>query len=98
MKLAPDGRLIRTPEDRERHRAIRERFDRDKPTLEELVASGEYTRPIPLGLYFTLRQWLHQLKKAREAAGLTLADVARRSGLSKKALEQLENGKSSTQP
>ena len=33
-----------------------------------------------------------QLKQTREAAGLSLADVARRSGIDKAALSRLENG------
>ena len=60
--------------------------------MEELLASGEYVGPIPLGVYFELRVALHELKKAREAAGLSLADVAERSGIDKAALSRLENG------
>ena len=47
--------------------------------------------PIPLGVYVELRQALLGLKKAREAAGLSLADVAERSGIDKAALSRLEN-------
>ena len=81
-----------TPADRARHKAIREKFQKERPTMEELLASGEYVGPIPLGVYFELRVALHELKKAREAAGLSLADVAERSGIDKAALSRLENG------
>ena len=81
-----------TPEDRARHKAIREKFQKERPTMEELLATGEYVGPIPLGVYFELRVALHELKKAREAAGLSLADVAERSGIDKAALSRLENG------
>ena len=35
---------------------------------------------------------LHDLKTTRNAAGLSLADVAERSGIDKAALSRLENG------
>src|ERR1700731_4444221 len=80
-----------TPEDRARHKAIRERFQRERPSLQQLVESGECSRPIPHGVYLALRVIVHELKKAREAAGLSLADVAERSGIDKAALSRLEN-------
>lgn len=81
-----------TAEDRARHKAIREQFQKEKPSLQELVAAGDATAPIPLGLHIELRLALQELKKAREAAGLSLADVAERSGIDKAALSRLENG------
>ena len=81
-----------SPEDRARHKAIREKFQRERPTHEQLLASGEYFGPIPHGVYFALRVARHDLKKAREAAGLSLADVAAKSGIDKAALSRLENG------
>jgi DNA-binding XRE family transcriptional regulator len=81
-----------TPEDRARHKALREKFQRERPTLEQLVASGDYAGPIPQGVVLDLLQGLAELKKARTAAGLSLADVAERSGIDKAALSRLENG------
>lgn len=81
-----------TPEDRARHKAVREKFQKERPTMEELLASGEYVGPIPHGVYLSLLAAIHDLKKAREAAGLSLADVAERSGIDKAALSRLENG------
>lgn len=80
-----------SPEDRARHRAIRERFQRERPSLQRLVESGEYGPPMPAWLYWQLRLLGHELKKAREAAGLSLADVAERSGIDKAALSRLES-------
>ena len=48
-----------THEDRARHRAIRERFQKERPTLEQLRASGDYVGPIPHGLYLSLMAALH---------------------------------------
>jgi DNA-binding XRE family transcriptional regulator len=79
-------------EDRARHKALREKFQKERPTPAELLASGEYIGPLPHGVYLALRFAIHELKKAREAAGLSLADVAERSGIDKAALSRLENG------
>ncbi len=80
-----------TPEDRARHKAIREQF-KGRPTQEQLLASGEYWGPIPHGAHLCLVAFLFELKKAREAAGLSLSEVADRSGIDKAALSRLENG------
>src|SRR5437762_3072701 len=64
-----------TPEDRERRRKARELF-KGKPTIDELVASGELSgNTVPMSLYVQMQQLLHDLKKAREGAGLSLADI-----------------------
>ena len=81
-----------TPEDRARHQAIREKFQRERPSLQQLVESGDCSPPIPHWLYLSVRLIVFELKKAREAAGLSLADVAERSGIDKAALRRLENG------
>ncbi|AWM40970.1 helix-turn-helix protein [Gemmata obscuriglobus] len=81
-----------TAEDRARYKAIREQFQKERPTPQQLIESGEYNGPIPHGVYLSLMAALVELKKAREAAGLSLADVAERSGIDKAALGRLENG------
>lgn len=42
--------------------------------------------------YLALRDYIRQLKEAREAAGLTLADVSARSGMAVESLSRLETG------
>src|SRR4051812_13780436 len=81
-----------SPADRARHKALREKFRKERPTPEQLRAGGDYVGPIPLGVYLELRAALAALKQAREAAGLSLADVSERSGIDKAALSRLENG------
>jgi DNA-binding XRE family transcriptional regulator len=81
-----------TPEQRAEHQSIREAFRYWHPGPEELIASGEAAR---LGLnviHFPAQKLLHQLKAAREAAGLTLADLSARCGIDQPALSRLENG------
>jgi DNA-binding XRE family transcriptional regulator len=79
-------------EERVRQKAVREKFQKERPSLRQLVESGDAPPPIPMGLYIELRLALAELKRAREAAGLSLADVAERSGIDKAALSRLENG------
>lgn len=92
----PNDRIHRpsnlTDEERARQKAVREKFQKERPSLRELVESGDAPEPIPMGLYIELRSALVELKKAREAAGLSLADVSERSGIDKAALSRLENG------
>src|SRR5436305_10866128 len=44
------------------------------------------------GEYRGLRPLVEEIKRAREAAGLTLAEVSRRCGIDQPALSRLENG------
>jgi DNA-binding Xre family transcriptional regulator len=88
-------KTIRKPERSEKElarvRAIREKFQRQKPSLESLKASGEYD-VVRQGDYFDFMRALSELKKACERKNLSLAEVARRSGIDKAALSRLENG------
>src|SRR5687767_9777257 len=81
-----------TAEERARNKQVRERFDRDKPSLEDLVGSGEYNQPVLNGQFLALQRLLFLLKKAREKNGQSLTDIARQTGLGKAALSRLENG------
>lgn len=79
-------------EDRARHQAIREMFRNWRPSPEELIASGEAANFNLHGEYRQLRPFVEKIKCAREAAGLTLAEVSRRCGIDQPALSRLENG------
>jgi DNA-binding XRE family transcriptional regulator len=81
-----------TAADRARHRAIRRELQHC-PTQEELEAGGSHEGPIKSGAYFRVRILIHELKKAREAAGLTLAAVSKRTGMDQATLSRLENGR-----
>ena len=47
------------------------------PTQEELEATGDYEGPIKSGAYFEVRTLIHELKKLRQVAGLTLKAVSK---------------------
>jgi hypothetical protein len=82
-----------TAADKARHKAVREKF-KDKPSYEQLVAAGECDgQPVPLGVYLAVGVFLHDLRKAREDAGLSLTDVENRTGIDKATLSRLETGK-----
>src|SRR5947209_4624636 len=89
------GQPARGAEEVARHKEIRERFQREKPSLDQLVSSGEYNEPLPMGEHLSIRQAVFALKKAREEAGLSLADLAERTGIDKGALSRIETGQHS---
>jgi hypothetical protein len=78
--------------DRARHKAIRQELAHC-PTQQDLQASGAYEGPIKSGAYFLVRVLVHELKKSRQAAGLTLAAVSKRTGIDQATLSRLENGR-----
>jgi DNA-binding Xre family transcriptional regulator len=82
-----------TAEDRARHKAAREKFQAEKPGLEDLLASGEYEAPVPLAAFLAVRQLLREMRQERERQGLSLADLAERTGMDKAALSRLETGR-----
>jgi ribosome-binding protein aMBF1 (putative translation factor) len=85
-------KIERTPEQLAELKAVRERFQRDKPTRAQLEASGEYGPGLPTVTYFALMAFLKRMRELREAAGLSLADVAERTGMDKGFVSRLETG------
>ncbi len=85
-------RITRTPEEQRQLKEIREKFRRERPSLEQLLASGDATEVVSHGEYLDLLRLLGALKERREALGLSLADVAARSGMDRSAISRLENG------
>ena len=61
-----------------------------KKTIDEIVTPEEQADAVPY--YFALRRFVGQLRKAREAAGLSGAEVARRTGLAAETISRLETG------
>jgi ribosome-binding protein aMBF1 (putative translation factor) len=85
-------KIERTPEQMAELKAVRERFQREKPTRRELEASGEYGPGMPTVTYFAILGFLKQMRELREAAGLSLADMANRTGMDKAFVSRLETG------
>ena len=72
---------------RKRAKRTREQLKRNSA---EVLTPQELADAAPF--YFTLRAYIQQLKAAREATGLTLADVSNRTGLAVESLSRLETG------
>ncbi len=73
-----------TAQEKVRHRKIRDQIEREKP---ELIARGRTAK----GKHARLREAVCELKAARVALGLSLADVGERAGIEKGNLSRLEN-------
>jgi hypothetical protein len=86
-------KIERTPEQLAELRATRERFQHDRPSLDDLVTSGEYEGPFRHGDVLAFLSAVAEMKRERERLGLTLAEVSDRSGLDKGMISRLENGK-----
>ncbi|MCL4206236.1 MAG: helix-turn-helix transcriptional regulator [Pirellulaceae bacterium] len=84
--------MPRTPEEKRRLQEIRERFQQERPGLDDLLASGDATEVVVQGEYLDLCTMLTALKRHRERQGLSLSDVAARSGMDRAAVSRLENG------
>jgi DNA-binding XRE family transcriptional regulator len=74
---------------RKRAEETRQRLQH-KPAPSELLTRQEHADAAPF--YFVLREYIRQLKEARETAGLTLADVSARTGMAVESLSRLETG------
>jgi ribosome-binding protein aMBF1 (putative translation factor) len=76
--------------------AARQRAEQTRRQLEhepgpsELLTPQEQADAAPF--YLVLRDYIRQLKEARESAGVTLADLSARSGLAVEILARLETG------
>lgn len=68
---------------------VRERL-KHQPPIEQVVEPDDLTDASPF--YFVLRSFVASLKTARQRRGLTLADLATRTGLALETLSRLETG------
>jgi DNA-binding XRE family transcriptional regulator len=80
-------RIERTPEEVARIKALRDKYQRERPGPRDCGPT------MPLGTYLALQQLLHTLKKDRERIGLSLSDLAERTGMDRAAISRLENGR-----
>jgi DNA-binding Xre family transcriptional regulator len=83
----------RTPEELAEIRAVREYFQREKPSPDQLLAESGMDHFMTMGEYMFLHQVFGQLKLERERQNLTLAALEERTGISQATLSRLETGK-----
>jgi DNA-binding phage protein len=81
--------------ERSRERELRDRIQNEKPSLADLLHSGECDADavMTMGMYFDVQQALQALKRERVRRGLSIGSVAERSGLDRAVISRLENGK-----
>src|SRR5437016_1107789 len=83
---------VQTPEQQAAEQAICERFQREKPTLQDLVDRGEITQVFTMGEYWELRKTFAVLKALREQQGLSISDLVKRTGMDRAMISRLESG------
>jgi predicted transcriptional regulator len=85
----------KTAEERAHEKALREKLQQEKPSLEDLVRTGECDPDavMTMGMYFDVQQALQALKRERKRSGISIGEVAERSGLDRAVVSRLENGK-----
>lgn len=85
----------KTAEARLHEQKLREALQKEKPSLEDLVRAGECDPDaiMTMGMYFDVQKALQALKQNRKRSGLSIGDVAERSGLDRAVVSRLENGK-----
>jgi ribosome-binding protein aMBF1 (putative translation factor) len=82
-----------TPAEEAHELAVRERFQRERPSLRDLLESGDGTDPLTQQEYFELQVACRErLRPLREAAGLSLSEMAARTGMDRAAIQKLESG------
>jgi predicted XRE-type DNA-binding protein len=75
-----------TPEEAAKYRKIREEVESEKP---EIIAKAQLARSEARRRQLTAI--MQELKAAREAKGLSLADIHERTGIDRSAISKLEN-------
>jgi hypothetical protein len=85
----------KSTDERAREGALRERLQKEKPSLDDLIRTGECDPEtvMTMGMYFDVQSALRSLKQERQRTGLSISDIASRSGLDRAIVSRLENGK-----
>jgi DNA-binding XRE family transcriptional regulator len=90
MARSVQRKTERSPEEAARLRELRERYQRERPSIADLEAMGaEFA---PLGEVVLLRCLADELRKERERQGITRERLAERLHLSPEGLADIEAG------
>jgi DNA-binding Xre family transcriptional regulator len=82
----------RSTQQLERERKLREKYQRERPSLSSLVKTGDYYPPVSQAEVLALMKFAARIKERRQQLHLSLAELAARTGIDKAALSRLENG------
>jgi ribosome-binding protein aMBF1 (putative translation factor) len=83
---------VQTPEQEAAECALREQLQKDRPSLQDLVEQGNVGQLFTMGEYWELRKTFAALKALREQQGLSITDLADRTGMDRAMISRLENG------
>ena len=78
--------------DKAKYARLREAVEKEFPPGKAKRPPRDPEQPADLGDYFDLRALVGELRKAREAQGLSLADVQQATGIDRAALCRIESG------
>ena len=82
---------VQTPEQAAEEKAIRQRYQTERPSLQTLLDSGDIQQVFSMGEYWELRKTFAALKALREQQGLSISDLASRA-LDQASISHLEEG------
>lgn len=74
-------------------KAERERYQRDKPALADVLAAAGQTEAVPLGEYLQTQELLAGLRQERAKQKVTLTELAKRTGCDPAVLSRLFTGR-----
>jgi hypothetical protein len=87
------SRVQRTPDELDKLRAVRARFQREKPTLEQVLDATGQSEAMPLGEYLHAQELLGALRRERTRQKVTLTQLAERTGYDPAVLSRLFTGR-----
>jgi DNA-binding Xre family transcriptional regulator len=85
-------KIKRSEADQARIKALRDSFQKERPSLETLVQSDEYLEPMPLGDFLGAKAIAYALKEMRQQVKMSLAEVSAKTGMDRATISRLENG------
>jgi ribosome-binding protein aMBF1 (putative translation factor) len=83
---------VQTPAQEAAEAAVRKLFQEEKPGLQDLIDRGDIAQVFTMGEYWELRKTFAALKALREQQGLSITDLADRTGMDRAMISRLENG------
>jgi DNA-binding XRE family transcriptional regulator len=83
---------VQTPEQEAAEQALRDKFQMERPSLQDLLDRGDVAEVFTMGEYWELRKTFAALKRLREQQGLSISDMVERTGMDRAMISRLENG------
>jgi len=83
---------VQTPEQERAELELRERMQLEKPSFQDLMNRGDVETVTTMGEYWGLLQTFAALKALRESEGLSISEMADRTGMDHAMISLLENG------